>query len=77
MLNRPGSIRYEIEMPHVHVLLQGMGKGQISGHALPVIFNTHDFAYLCERGRAYSLYEQQRFLTEQLRILDHTDQVLI
>jgi hypothetical protein len=72
-LNWYAIVHDEIETPYVHVVVQGMGKHQNNGQVLPVTFNAHDFAYLCERGRAYSQYEQQRFMTEQLRILDQYD----
>jgi hypothetical protein len=72
-LNWYAIVHDEMEMPHVHVIVQGMGKNQNNGHALQVTFNAHDFAYLCERGRAYSQYKQQQFMTEQLRILDLYD----
>lgn len=73
ILNWYAIVHDEIKMPHVHVLLQGIGKHQNNGQVLPVTFNTHDFVYLCERGRVYSQYEQQRFMMEQLRILDQYD----
>lgn len=76
-LNWYAIVHDEIEMPHVHVIVQGIGKHQNNKRILPVIFNAHDFAYLRERGKAYSLYKQQRFLIEQLRILDQYDTILI
>ena len=74
-LNWYAVIHNKIEMPHVHVILQGMSKNQKNGRTLPVTFNAHDFAYLRERGRAYSEYEQQRSLAEQLRAIDQYDTI--
>jgi hypothetical protein len=77
VLNWHAIVHDEIDMLHVHMIVQGMGKHQNNGQFLPVTFNARDFAYLCERGRVYSQYGQQRFMTEQLRILDQYDTILI
>lgn len=69
------AIHHDTATPHIHVILQGAGKDQENGEVLPIVFHTQDFAYLCERGRAYSGYEQQRFLTETLRELDQWDMI--
>jgi hypothetical protein len=67
------AIHHDTATPHVHVLLQGTGRHQETGQVLPVVFTSQDRVYLCERGRAHSEYERQRFLAETLYELDQWD----